>query len=164
MDDLISILPAILSFISAGIAGWCAIISYATLRRKSRAQERFENNIANEIMVNFSEQDSEVESNKSFTELDVTDFSFKKEDIEKMLIIIDEINNGMEIKDANAVSLLNDKKILADLLAAYKSLDELDKNEISSVLKTGNILSINRFLTRSLYAAFDIIMSRFSKV
>lgn len=163
MDDLISVLPAILSLISAGIGGLCAFISFSTLRRKSRAQEQFEIKLADEMLSDFKENGPQFKLGKSFSELNPDGFKFNEKEIDELLDIIDKINKGAEIKSVDNLDSNSDTKIMADLLAAYKSLDVSDKNEISAVLKAGTSLSVNRFLTRSLYSAFDIIMSRFTK-
>lgn len=163
MDDLISVLPTLISLISAGIGGWCAFISFSALRRKSRAQEQFEIKLADEMLSEFKEKGPQLELEKSFSDLNAYGFHFNQKEIDELLFIIDEINKGEEIKNTKDVDSKNGKKIVADLLAAYKSLDVSDKNEIATVLKTGTSLSVNRFLTRSLYSALDIIMSRFTK-
>ncbi|HHA2245765.1 TPA: hypothetical protein ACOEHG_000585 [Enterobacter ludwigii] len=163
MDDLISFLPAILSLTSAGIGAWCAFISFSTLRRKSRAQEQFEIKLADELQSNVKEKGPQFKLEKSFSDLKPGGLDFNRKEIDELLDIIDKINKGSEIKSVVEVNSNSDTKIVTELLAAYKSLDVSDKNEISNVLKTGTSLSVNRFLTRSLYSALDIIMSRFTK-
>lgn len=163
MDDLISVLPVIISLISAGIGAWCALISFSTLRRKSRAQEQFEIKLADEMQSDFKENGPQFKLGESFSDLDPDGLNFNEKEIYELLDIIDKINKGAEIKSVGDVDSNSDKKFVADLLAAYKSLDVSDKNEISTVLKTGTSLSVNRFLTRSIYSALGIIMSRFTK-